>query len=153
MKYQFNLEVINNETGEIINLSELCNGINMVDNDELSQRMAVSKQMFIDVGNIYRVIEYNFINSMREMEAKKYVGEDYVITLKEQVDYNYDTKKVNRIKQLISEEEFNDIFTEYYKVNRTKLKSIIALGGEIKQLSESMQEKIVRKPTITLTTK
>lgn len=153
MKYQFNLEIINNETGEIINIKDLCYDINRIEIEELSERIIITKQLLTEIMNVYRVVEYNFINNMNSLEAKKIVTNDCIINLKDQTEYNYDTEKINKIKGLISEEEFNSIFTEYYKVNRTKLKGIISLGGEIKKLSESMQQKIIKKPTVSITFK
>lgn len=153
MKYEASLEIINNETGEIINISELTKDINNIEFEELTQRLAVLKNVYLDILGLYRVTEYKFIQEMNNREARRYTTHDFEIKLSPQTEYKYNSEYIHKIKELISDEEFNKVFTEEYKVNRTFLKSLVALGGDIKELIDNMQTKLDKKPTITVTIK
>lgn len=153
MKYQFKTEIIDNETGEILDICELYKNVENINLEELAERVVTLKQLLTEINGIYRTVEFNFIREMNSIEAKKYLGKDFDIQLNKQTEYEYDTEYVHRLKELISEEQFNNVFTEKYKVNRTYLKGVINLGGEIKELAELMQTKIDRKPTIVVTNK
>lgn len=153
MKYQSRVEIIDNETAEIIDIFNFYQNIENIDLKELAEKVVVLKQLLTDIGGIYRIVEFNFIKEMNNIEAKKYLGDGFEVQLNNQSDYDYSTEHVHKLKELISQEQFDKIFTEKYKVNRTHLRGIMSLGGEIKELAESMQTKIDRKPTIIVTKK
>ncbi len=153
MKYEPLFEIVNNETGEIFNVSELTKDIGDIDFEELTQRLVVLKNIYLETLGLYRVVEYKFIQEMNNKEAKRHLAQDFEIKLSPQTEYKYDCNYIRQIKELISEEEFNKVFTEEYKVNRTFLRSLVTLGGDIKELVDNMQTRIDKKPTVTITTK
>ena len=153
MKYQSSIEIIDNETAEILDIYKFYENVGELNINELAERVVVLKQLLTNISNIYRVVEYNFIKEMNNKEAKKHLGKDFEIKINNQVDYEYNVEQINKLKELIPKEQFDNTFTEKYKVNRTYLKGIINLGGEIKQLAESMQTRIDKKPTIVITNK
>ena len=150
LKYKDNLEIIDLESGEILDLDHFATDIVNLEFDELVQRLVVLKSLYTKLAGIYRINELKFITIMEENHARKFTNDDIEIRLSPQADYDYDVNYVHKIKEKISEEEFNKIFTEQYKVNRTMLRSIYTLGGEIKQYIDEMETKIQRKPTVSI---
>lgn len=151
MKYKFITEVVDTETGEIIPLDNLGNDVSQVDFDESVERIVMLKELYNTVNNIYRCNEAKFLQNMDKIEAKKFVNNEVEIKLNTQSDYEYSNECILKLKELLPEHDFNNIFTEKFKVNRTFLKGALAYGGEIKKLIEDMQTKIDRKPTILIT--
>ena len=150
LKYKDNLEIIDLESGEILDLDHFATDIANLEFDELVQRLVVLKSLYTKLAGIYRINELKFITIMEENHARKFINDDIEIRLSPQADYDYDVNYVHKIKEKINEEEFNKIFTEQYKVNRTMLRSIYTLGGEIKQYIDEMETKIQRKPTVSI---
>lgn len=150
MKYQIETNIIDLQTGEIIDLDQFSKQLIDADFDEIVQRVVVLKELFTQISGLYRVNEYKFLQMMDERDAKKFVNDEFEIKLQSQTDYEYNVDCIHKLKELISKEDFEKIFTEQYKVNRNLLRTVYTLGGEIKQLIDSMQKKNERKPTITL---
>ena len=152
-KYTYNLEFIDSETGEINDLNYFITSITDLTFEEMVERVAILKQLYIEITNAYRINELKFINAMEEKSAKKFVNDDIEIKLTYQYNYDYDTEYVHKIKELIDENEFKKIFTEQYKVNRTLLKSIYTLGGDVKNYIDKMETKTIKKPTVSVISK
>ena len=153
LKYKNNLEIIDLETGEILDLDYFARDIVNLEFDELVQRIIVLKTLYTKLASIYRINELKFINMMEEKHAKKFTNEDIEIRLTPQTDYIYDVNYIHKIHNIIGDDEFNKVFTEQYKVNRTMLRSIYTLGGDIKEYIDKMETKIQKKPTITIKNK
>lgn len=151
MKYQIETNIIDVETGEIIDLDRFSRELVDADFEEIVERVVALKQVLNQVSGLYRVNEYKFIEMMKDKEAKKYVNDEVEIRLQPQTNYDYDVNSVHKIKELIPEDDFNKIFTEQYKVNRNLLRTIYILGGEIKQLIDQMETKNEKKPTVVVT--
>ena len=151
MKYQIETNIIDVETGEIIDLDRFSRELVDADFEEIVERVVALKQVLNQVSGLYRVNEYKFIEMMKDKEAKKYVNDEVEIRLQPQTNYDYDVNSVHKIKELIPEDDFNKIFTEQYKVNRNLLRTIYVLGGEIKQLIDQMETKNEKKPTVVVT--
>ena len=151
MKYQIETNIIDLETGEIIDLDRFSRELVDADFEEIVERVVALKQVLNQISGLYRVNEYKFIEMMKEKEAKKYVNDEVEIRLQPQTNYDYDVNSVHKIKELIPEDDFNKIFTEQYKVNRNLLRTIYVLGGEIKQLIDQMETKNEKKPTVVVT--
>lgn len=151
MKYQIETNIIDLETGEIIDLDRFSRELVDADFEEIVERVVALKQVLNQVSGLYRVNEYKFIEMMKEKEAKKYVNDEVEIRLQPQTNYDYDVNSVHKIKELVPEDDFNKIFTEQYKVNRNLLRTIYVLGGEIKQLIDQMETKNEKKPTVVVT--
>ena len=151
MKYQIETNIIDVETGEIIDLDRFSRELVDADFEEIVERVVALKQVLNQVSGLYRVNEYKFIEMMKDKEAKKYVNDEVEIRLQPQANYDYDVNSVHKIKELIPEDDFNKIFTEQYKVNRNLLRTIYILGGEIKQLIDQMETKNEKKPTVVVT--
>lgn len=151
MKYQIETNIVDLETGEIIDLDRFSRELVDAEFEEIVERVVALKQVLNQVSGLYRVNEYKFIEMMKDKEAKKYVNDEFEIRLQPQTNYDYDVNSVHKIKELIPEDDFNKIFTEQYKVNRNLLRTIYVLGGEIKQLIDQMETKNEKKPTVVVT--
>lgn len=150
MKYQAMINIVDLETGEIKDLNSLSEGISDIDFEEAVQRVIILKDLYSSISGLYRVNEFKFIQMMKEKEAKKFINDEVEIRLSPQADYEYDVNCIHQLKELVSKEDFEKIFTEQYKVNRNLLRTIYTLGGEVKQLIDSMETKNERKPTVSL---
>ena len=151
MKYQIETNIIDLETGEIIDLDRFSRELVDADFEEIVERVIALKQTLNQISGLYRVNEYKFIEMMKDKEAKKYVNDEFEIRLQPQTNYDYDVNSVHKLKELVPEDDFNKIFTEQYKVNRNLLRTIYVLGGEIKQLIDQMETKNEKKPTVVVT--
>lgn len=151
MKYKkINTELIDKTTGELFTLNELLNDLSTKDFEEVIQRFLIAKEIYTEINNSYRVIESQFLNKMNSIDAKKYKNNEVEISLTSQAEYDYDVKIIDELSAIINSEDFNKTFTKKYKVNRTHLKSLKILGGNIKDLIDKMETKIERKPTIII---
>lgn len=154
MKYKFNgVEVVDKESGEIIDISELKNELSKLSEKEIVDRYVVLKEIYSIVNEYYRVLELKFINNMEQKDATKYEDEDFVINLSKQYDYKYNASTIEKIKRFVGKEKFDQTFEKQYKVNRTMLKSLSTMGGKIKQLIFDMESCITRKPYVTIKNK
>lgn len=150
MEYLPLIEYINNATGEINNLKEITNDINEVSINELAERLILIKETLKEVKIINDVIESKFIYEMNKNEATRHDLDYCEIHVVPRAEYEYDVECIEKLKCLIKEEDFNNIFKKEYKVNRNRLRKLYSLGGEIKTLSEGMQKKILKKSNIKL---
>lgn len=153
MKYQIETNIIDLETGEIIDIERFSRELVDADFEEVVERVIALKQVLTQISGLYRVNEYKFIEMMKDKEAKKYVNDEFEIRLQPQTNYDYDVNAVHKLRELVPEDDFNKIFTEQYKVNRNLLRTIYVLGGEIKQLIDQMETKNEKKPTVIVTKK
>lgn len=150
LKYQATINIVDLETGEIKDLNLFSEGLADMTFEESVERVVILKDLVTEICGMYRVNEFKFIQMMNEREAKKYVNDEIEIRLLSQTDYEYDVNCVNQIKNLISQDDFEKIFTQQYKVNRNLLRTIYTLGGDVKKLIDQMETKNQRKPTVNI---
>lgn len=147
------LQVVNKTEGEILDVNDLTNDIVNCNLEEIAQRLVIAKEVSVSAQTAYRVLESKFLLELEKINAKKYVSDDINISLTPQFDYEYRIEKINQLKSLITEEEFNIIFSIKYKVNRTELKSLNLRGGEIQKVIKQLDVKLNKKPTVNITKK
>lgn len=154
MKYKSNsINLVDKETGDIIDITKLTDEISDVNIDEIVQRMLVIKELSTLATNSYRLIEAKFLQLMVEQNAKKYECLDATIRITPQAEYMYNVEKLELLKQLLGEEQFNLVFTKEYSVNRSLLKGIRILGGDIQRTIEEMETKLDKKSSVAITKK
>jgi len=154
MKYKTNsIKLVEKETGEIIDITKLTEDIVDITLDESVQRLLAIKELSTLASNSYRVIEAKFLQLMNKQSAKKYNNEDAIIKINPQAEYIYNMEKIDSLKKLLGEEQFNSVFVKEYNVNRTLLKGIRITGGEIKQIIDEMETRLDKKPSVVIAKK
>lgn len=154
MKYKSNsIELVDKSDGEVIDITKLTDDIANVNVDEIVQRLLVLKELSILASNSYKLIELKFIQLMNEQDAKRYANDDAIINITPQATYEYDIEAIDLLKVHINEEQFNKTFARQYKVNRSSLKGIRILGGDIKKIINKMETKTLGKPTVNIAKK
>lgn len=147
INYLFDHNLINEDTGEIIELdSTACS----LDDDALLQKVVAMNQLLKYINGIKQATDLEFINRMDEKEAHRLENDDLKVTISKKVAYDYDVNKVEELKQIITPEQFNKTFKIAYKANRTHLKGLLAFGGQIKKVINEMVIEKENKPYINI---
>ena len=138
--------IIDTETGEMIEFAD----INLAEMSEKEKihLLAAMKRHMNKMREINSMVESMAVHELYLKEATSYKDEELKINVQNKTEYAYDTELVDSLKEFITEEQFNAALKKQYKGNRTQLRSLMTLGGDIKKIIDKATIETPQKPYV-----